>query len=303
MYSYDDIILFAKVVEYKTFTRTAKVLNIGQSTISRRIKMLEESLGFELFYQNGINLLLTEEGKLLYSKLDEQKPLFVGLDNFIENIKASKTQLSGKIRVVLPSAISQFSFTKFLPEFLLKYPKISLDVRYQNTKVDLIKEDIDIAIINHIPEQMNQKYQKLLSYTHRLYCSKEYFNKYGIPIAPEDLRHHFVATALDTSTDQVVTKVNFINIQTGKVVSIEVSDRISTNNNANAMVLLESNELMVALSDLLAKSRNDLIRVLPDYIIDHPAMSLYIIKHPHKDMVRTDLFANFIREKLKSEGY
>lgn len=303
MYSYDDIMLFAKVVEYKTFTRTAKVLNIGQSTISRRIKMLEESLGFKLFYQEGINLLLTEDGKLLYHKLDEQKSLFVGLENFIENIKVAKTQFSGKIKVILPPAMSPFLFTKFLPEFLLKYPRISLDVRYQNTKVNLIKEDIDIAIINHIPEQNNQKYQKLLSYNIRLYCSKEYVNKYGLPQVPEDLKQHFLATALDTSTDQVVTKVNFINIQTGKVVSIEVSDRISTNNNANTTILLESNELIVGLLDLTVRGRNDIIRVLPDYIIDHQSMSLYMIKHPHKNMVLTDLFANFIREKLKSDGY
>lgn len=199
--------------------------------------------------------------------------------------------------------MSPFLFTKFLPEFLLKYPRISLDVRYQNTKVNLIKEDIDIAIINHIPEQNNQKYQKLLSYNIRLYCSKEYVNKYGLPQVPEDLKQHFLATALDTSTDQVVTKVNFINIQTGKVVSIEVSDRISTNNNANTTILLESNELIVGLLDLTVRGRNDIIRVLPDYIIDHQSMSLYMIKHPHKNMVLTDLFANFIREKLKSDGY
>jgi hypothetical protein len=69
------------------------------------------------------------------------------------------------------------------------------------------------------------------------------------------------------------------------------------------MVLLESNELIVGLSDLIAKSRTDIIRVLPDYVLDHPVMSLYIIKHPHKNLVLTELFSNFIREKLKSEGY
>lgn len=58
--------LFALVVEYNSQNRVAKMLNISQPALSRKISKLEEELGVTLFDRIGKKLQLTDTGKIVY---------------------------------------------------------------------------------------------------------------------------------------------------------------------------------------------------------------------------------------------
>src|ERR1700709_355051 len=61
----DDLEMFAHVAKTGSFSRTAMELGANQSTISRRIGLLEAELGVRLFRRSGRGVSLTERGEQL----------------------------------------------------------------------------------------------------------------------------------------------------------------------------------------------------------------------------------------------
>ncbi|WP_158158395.1 LysR family transcriptional regulator [Pseudomonas sp.] len=61
----DDLALFAQVARHASISRTAMALGADQSTISRRVSLLETELGTRLFHRSGRGVTLTERGQQL----------------------------------------------------------------------------------------------------------------------------------------------------------------------------------------------------------------------------------------------
>ena len=74
---YDDILIFIKLVDNMSFGKTAIDLKTTQSTISRRIKALEDELELKLLFRDTRNLKLTEEGQQLYFSFREQEKFLI----------------------------------------------------------------------------------------------------------------------------------------------------------------------------------------------------------------------------------
>ena len=291
-YSYDDIYLFVKVVECESFTATTKILNIAQSTISRRMGVLEKSLGLKLFQHNqGKSFCLTDAGELLYAKFKHQK---YEVDNFINKVTQDKDNPKGRLKIILPPVFAIKLITPHLPDFCLKYPDINLEVAYQNIEFDLVKNDFDFAILNHLPRQQNQKITKILTLAFGLYCTKQYKDTYGIPETPEELSSHMVTSFLfDDYTPQ--KNFDFIHSKTGDVIVIEAPDKnIAINNAVQGYKMMFSNKIIVAAFPQQVDAANeDIIRVLPEYMVGN-FISYYMIRHPFKNRYATQTFAEFI---------
>lgn len=62
---------FCKVVEQGSISQAARVLNMAQPPLSKRIQELEEELNAPLFVRNGNRLETTDAGYYLYRKVCE----------------------------------------------------------------------------------------------------------------------------------------------------------------------------------------------------------------------------------------
>ena len=74
MFDYNNMIVYARVVESQSFTAASEVLNMPKSTISRRVTQLEESLGVRLIERTTRQLNLTEIGHIYISPLQKFQP-------------------------------------------------------------------------------------------------------------------------------------------------------------------------------------------------------------------------------------
>ncbi|MFD2831189.1 LysR family transcriptional regulator [Corticicoccus populi] len=63
---YEQLVTFNSLVKTRSFTRTAEELNIVQSTVTARIKMLEEELGERLFHRKTRSVEISDAGKVFY---------------------------------------------------------------------------------------------------------------------------------------------------------------------------------------------------------------------------------------------
>ena len=64
----NDIVVFTKVVETKSFTGAAEALGLPKSTVSRKLAQLEERLGVRLVQRTTRKLALTEIGEAYYAR-------------------------------------------------------------------------------------------------------------------------------------------------------------------------------------------------------------------------------------------
>lgn len=142
--NFDDIFLFVKLVNIGTFTELAKQLNVSQSTVSRRIQSLEESINTKLIKRNSRGVIeVTTEGQSLYnnfSYIEEQA--VVTFQKWINNSK----QIKGILRVGVPKLFFDNLVAPKLDTFYTRYPNVQLVFSYTAGIVDLVKDNIDIAI-------------------------------------------------------------------------------------------------------------------------------------------------------------
>lgn len=292
MYSYDDLFLFIRVAEVGNFSYTSKLLQIGQSTISTRIKRLEADLGVDLIARNNKSFELTDAGQELFNSIKNSE---ADIRNHVTRSLNAKQIPSGVLRVILPHGFSQEYIVPKLNEFLIKYPEIKLQVYFDNKETDLVRHGIDYAILSYIPANQSLKIKFLFESEFIMFCTPEYKEKYGVPESIEDLEnHHIYTSSFDYS---VVQQVNAVNVNTGESIVLKLPDRVSFNNSVIAQKMVYSNEIIGGgFKFLVAKElhHNALIHVLPDYVF--LSLRFYQVRHPQGGHLKVEVFAKFIEE-------
>jgi DNA-binding transcriptional LysR family regulator len=118
-------------------------LNVPKSSVSRHIANLEARLGVRLLERSTRSVRCTEVGTAFY---DQCRAILSDLDAAERDVAVRRAQPIGLVRMSCPTGLSQFVLAAILPGFLARYPKIRLQVLATNRAIDLIDDNIDIAI-------------------------------------------------------------------------------------------------------------------------------------------------------------
>lgn len=139
----NDIAVFVRVAQLGSFSRAAQALGMPVSTVSRRVTTLEEALGVTLLQRSTRKLSLTVQGRAYYEQCSE--PL-----NELHDAERALTQAQrepeGLLRISVPVILGQAPFFAFISEFMGAYPRVRVDLHITNAFLDLIGENIDVAI-------------------------------------------------------------------------------------------------------------------------------------------------------------
>jgi LysR family transcriptional regulator AphB len=98
-YSLDDLRYFCTIVKLGSFKKASESLDMSLSTLSRRIRLLEQSLQLTLLNRDAHWVTLTHTGELYY---DRYSKLFDEVDCIEEELCEEKEQPKGKIRISAP---------------------------------------------------------------------------------------------------------------------------------------------------------------------------------------------------------
>jgi DNA-binding transcriptional LysR family regulator len=139
----NDVQFFAAVVENQGFSAAARNLNLPKSSVSRRIASLEARLGVRLIERSPRSLRLTEVGVSFYERC---RAILAELDAAERQVAVQRGEPIGLVRMSCPTGLAQFVLAKILPGFLVRYPKVRLQVLATNRTIDLVDDNIDIAI-------------------------------------------------------------------------------------------------------------------------------------------------------------
>jgi DNA-binding transcriptional LysR family regulator len=140
---WDDLRIFLAVAREGSISGAAKRLDVQHSTVSRRLRALEESLATPLLKRKTSGYELTEAGeelRLSASKIEAQILEFEGA------LGGQETGVSGELRVTAINNMASSILMPMFTRFSANYPDIELHVQVSNKFVRLAERDADIAI-------------------------------------------------------------------------------------------------------------------------------------------------------------
>jgi DNA-binding transcriptional LysR family regulator len=183
----NDIAVFVRVAQFESFSRAAHALGMPVSTVSRKVTALEERLGVTLVQRTTRKLSLTAQGRAYFNECSEPLSHLFDAERVLTE---RQKQPEGMLRISAPVILGQENFYAFLSAFLKSYPRVQLDLFITNLFLDLIVENIDVAIrFGELPDSslIAQRIGKSVRY---VVAAPEYLRGRVPPSRPEELRQH-----------------------------------------------------------------------------------------------------------------
>ena len=139
---------FLCVAECGSLSRASERLRIAQPALSRQIKLLEHTVGAELFSRHVRGMVLTETGKALLERISG--PLHQ-LEQSVLDVKSLQADISGEVKLgVLPTVLDGFTIRLF-ERLNAQYPGVSLHVKeaYSVNLIEWLQSgEIDLSFLN-----------------------------------------------------------------------------------------------------------------------------------------------------------
>lgn len=186
-----DLQTFSIVAQMGTISSAANKLGIPKSTVSRRVRRLEDALGVELLRRSPNSVTLTQDGISLHKRVS---PALRQLLDAEDALKEASSQPFGVLRITTTHGYGHSpSFVKCITDYGLKYPKLTIDLELTNRVVDLIKEDIDIGFrlyTGSIPGDSTTMVRQLRQFSMGIFASPAYIEEKGEISEAINLRDH-----------------------------------------------------------------------------------------------------------------
>jgi DNA-binding transcriptional LysR family regulator len=203
----NDIVVFTKVVETKSFTGAADALGLPKSTVSRKLAQLEERLGVRLVQRTTRKLALTDIGEAYYERCSRIVADLQSAEQLVTDMQATPR---GRLRITATVDFSSQYVGSIIAEFLTAHPDINVELEATDRMVDLIEDGYDVALrfsMGPLPESTLIA-RKLCDIQLVLAASPSYLAARGTPQAVEDLDEHDHVLFTPISRNQSWTIVN-----------------------------------------------------------------------------------------------
>lgn len=178
---------FIDVYDSKSFSVVARREGVSPSMISRVIQQLEDSLGQQLFYRNTRAIIPTEAGRIFN---DYAHSMTEQLNDVRNELQERTTEPKGIIRINAPVFFGQKHIAPWLSGFLIRYPKVQLELTQTDDYIDPHIDAADVIFRIGSLTDSTLHARKIATQTYHLAASPDYLTEYGTPKTPSELSKH-----------------------------------------------------------------------------------------------------------------
>jgi len=189
--------IFVRALEEGSLSAAARRLDLSPAVASRRLARLEDRLGVRLIERTSRRLAPTEAGRLVY---DRAAQLLEGVEDLEAVVSRRTTQARGLLRVSAPTSFGRRRLAPLLQPFLAAQPRLTLELNLTDAFVDLMAEDVDVAVRIGSYEAADPLMHRLAPNRRVLCASPAYLAEHGTPESLDDLRRHAQLAAENQST-------------------------------------------------------------------------------------------------------
>jgi LysR family transcriptional regulator, regulator for bpeEF and oprC len=187
---------FVRVADLHSFTKAADALGMSRAVVSTHVADLEEHLKCQLFHRTTRRVGLTTDGA---EYLGRCRRILAEIEAADETLRGTRLKPQGRLRVDVPVVFGRSLLTPALPRFQARYPDLQLEVQFNDRKIDLIAEEVDLAVRVGAIGEPHLIARRAVT-TRLVTCAApEYLRANGVPQAPEDLRRHKLIAHLGSS--------------------------------------------------------------------------------------------------------
>jgi DNA-binding transcriptional LysR family regulator len=186
-HSTGDWLIFVKVVERGSITAGADALDMPKTSVSRRVRTLEERLGVLLLQRTTRRLELTEAGRAFYTHC---QPLVIQLQEAEAAARELQSSPRGTLRITASLGLMPELIGPLLPAFQQQHPEVIIDVALNHQVESLPSPAFDLALrLGPLPDS-GLVARRLARLSNHVYASPAYVSQWGTPHTPEDLAAH-----------------------------------------------------------------------------------------------------------------
>jgi DNA-binding transcriptional LysR family regulator len=178
---------FVRVVDAGSFSTAARQWGRSKAVVSKYVNALEDHLGVQLLRRTTRALSLTEAGRAYRERcadvLGEVEALEASLR---EGLAAAR----GTLRVTAPPGLASHHLDVMTKDFVERFPEVTIDLDLTHRMVDLVEENIDVAIRVTDPRDSSLVARRIAPVPIVAVAAPSYLGRRGTPKKPADLRNH-----------------------------------------------------------------------------------------------------------------
>lgn len=182
-----DLRVFCAVVRSSSFSRAAEDLGMSPAYVTKRIKLLEQSLGNALFHRTTRRVVISEAGEHAYQWAQR---ILDDMDHLFEDVGVTRRKPRGLLRVCSSFGFGRRVVAPALSAFSAEHPAVQMRFEVFDRLIDVAAEgfDLDIRVGDSMaPHVIARK----LASNHRVLCaSPAYLSARGTPRTLNELAAH-----------------------------------------------------------------------------------------------------------------
>ena len=186
---WDDFKVFLSVARAGTLSAAARLLQVDQSTMSRRLTALEVAAGARLFDRTPEGYLLTSAGEAVRGRVEDLESHALAIELQLLGQDARPT---GPVRLAASDSFAAWFLVPRLAALHTRCPGIQLELVTGNQAVNLARREADISLRLTKPKEPNLIARRLGQAAWALYGSSSYLRRHGRPSVRGSLRGHRV---------------------------------------------------------------------------------------------------------------
>ena len=284
---------FVRVAERGNLSAVAQALGVGQSTVTRHLRELEDALGVALLSRTTRRVTMTDEGRRYYANAIQILRL---VDQAGDEARSTRGAAAGTIRVSCTAALGILHVTRLIFAFQDCYPDIGIDLSLTDERIDLVREGVDIALRLGPLTDSSMKLRALGQSRRLLVAAPSYLAIRGTPARPKDLAdHEGVRMSNIAGSDRLVLQT-----RGGERHTVAFGGRLRVDHGLAAREALAAGRGIAPahlwlVEDLLAAGR--LQAILPDYSLPSVPLSMLIVPQ-RAGIARVRLLVDFLAEQI-----
>jgi DNA-binding transcriptional LysR family regulator len=138
-----DLQAFIAVARHRNFRRAAAEQQVSASSLSQRLRDLEERLGARLLHRTTRSVSLTEAGERL---LDRTIPALAEVTEALDELRGLREGAAGRLRINAPPPAIDSVLAPMIAPFLKRYPNIELELVAEAVRVDIVAGGFDAGV-------------------------------------------------------------------------------------------------------------------------------------------------------------
>lgn len=185
-FSWDDLNFFLAVSREGQLSRAARQLGTSHVTVSRRIDRLEQALQVRLFERNPRGYEPTPAGRRLIETAER-------MEEAAERIPVEHGTTRGQVgtlRLAVPEGFGSFFSIHVLPEFVQRFPLLSLELITMTQVLSLSRREADITVTLDPVTNGPYRSEWIVDYELQLYGAEAYLSHAPRIASTADLCDH-----------------------------------------------------------------------------------------------------------------